>query len=98
MWFCDNCVVLVDLSKKPFYQEFWFLIIVALLGLIIIIIVMSLLCLTGKLRRSKYTGKFTGTSPVITCVPSQPFSAATTLYMNRRIYINVCCFAVETLI
>ena len=44
-------------KDKKFYQEWWFLVIVALTALIFIIIVISLLCLTGRSSSHKYKGK-----------------------------------------
>lgn len=42
-----------DVSDKPFYRQWWFLVIVALIGAIAIILVISCLCITGQRYRSR---------------------------------------------
>ncbi|ESO89015.1 hypothetical protein LOTGIDRAFT_106770, partial [Lottia gigantea] len=43
----------IALKAKPFHTEWWFLVIVALAGVIMILIIVSLLCLVGRKRRNK---------------------------------------------
>ena len=47
----SDFLVTLEVDSREFYEQWWFLVIVALTGLIFIIIVISLLCLTG--RRNK---------------------------------------------
>jgi len=43
----------VSLAEKPFYQRWWFLVIIALIGIIIVLIVVGVLYITGKKRQRR---------------------------------------------
>jgi len=38
-------------GEKPFYQRWWFLVIIALIGIILVLVVVGILYVTGKKRR-----------------------------------------------
>jgi len=40
-------------ADKPFYQRWWFLVIIALVGVILILITVGVLWVTGKRRRNR---------------------------------------------
>lgn len=51
-------LVASDAAQEPFYKQWWFLVIAALTGLILILVVVSLLCLTGRRNsRKAYKGQ-----------------------------------------
>ncbi|CAH1794891.1 unnamed protein product [Owenia fusiformis] len=41
-----------DFAQLPFYQQWWFLVIVALTGLIFIIIIIAILCISGRNKKN----------------------------------------------
>lgn len=43
--------------NKPFYQQWWFLVIAALIGLILITVITMILCITGRnIKANRYKG------------------------------------------
>ncbi|KAL5018087.1 hypothetical protein ScPMuIL_003809 [Solemya velum] len=63
--------------EKPFHSEWWFQVIMALTGLVIILLLISFLCLVS--RRSKKAKKTTTTSP-----PMEPMEGGFSSFEMRR--------------